>query len=65
MGTADLTMLKQSAGAASWVLAVDVDTNLGGLRLMATGVAATDIFWLAFTARCPLPPAGAAAPGEQ
>lgn len=47
VGTPTITAIASSAGASGWGLAVTVDTTLGGLKLTATGVAATNIKWVA------------------
>lgn len=42
------------AGASTWVLTVDADTTNGSLRIRGTGVAATNIRWVATVETCEL-----------
>ena len=47
VGTPTVTSLYADTGAATWSLAVSADTTNGGLKVTATGAAATTIRWVA------------------
>lgn len=46
-GSPSVTQLYGSGGAATWAVAVSADTSNGGLKVTVTGVAATNIKWVA------------------
>jgi hypothetical protein len=47
VGTPTVTLIAQDAGAATWGIALGVDTTNGAMTITATGVAATTIRWVA------------------
>lgn len=47
VGTVLQTDTNAEAGASTWVLTIDADTTNGNLRIRGTGVAATNIRWVA------------------
>lgn len=54
IGTVSQTDTNAEAGASTWVLTVDADTVNGSLRIRVTGVAATNIRWVATVETCEL-----------
>jgi hypothetical protein len=47
LGNGIINKLYATAGAAAWAIALTADTTNGGLKIEATGAAATDIRWVA------------------
>lgn len=54
IGAVSQTDTNAEAGASTWVLTVDADTVNGSLRIRVTGVAATNIRWVATVETCEL-----------
>jgi hypothetical protein len=47
LGNGIINKLYATAGASAWAIALTADTTNGGLKIEATGAAATDIRWVA------------------
>lgn len=47
LGSININALSATAGASAWVVALTADTTNGGLAITVTGVAATNIRWVA------------------
>ena len=47
LGSYNINALSATAGASAWVVALSADTTNGGLAVTVTGVAATNIRWVA------------------
>ena len=47
LGNGIINKLYSTSGAAAWAIALTADTTSGGLKIEATGAAATDIRWVA------------------
>jgi hypothetical protein len=47
LGNGIVNKLFATAGASAWAIALTADTTNGGLKIEATGAAATDIRWVA------------------